>query len=36
MSYQNQSAFIEEHVHRRYHIVKKVGSGAYGHVWKVE
>ena len=36
MTYQNQSAFIDEHVHRRFNIVKKVGSGAYGHVWKVE
>lgn len=36
MSYQNQSTFIEDHVHRRFSILKKVGSGAYGHVWKVE
>lgn len=26
---------IEEHILRRYEVVKKVGSGAYGHVWKV-
>ena len=35
MSYQNQSNFIEDHIHRRFTVVKKVGSGAYGHVWKV-
>lgn len=24
------------HVLARYAVVKKIGSGAYGHVWKVE
>ncbi len=36
MSSEKQSAFIEDHIHRRFSILKKVGSGAYGHVWKVE
>ncbi len=36
MSYSSQSTNIEDHIHRRFNIVKKVGSGAYGHVWKVE
>lgn len=26
---------IEPHIVERYQIVKKIGSGAYGHVWKV-
>lgn len=26
---------IEAHILKRYNIQKKVGSGAYGHVWKV-
>ena len=26
---------IEAHVLKRYSVVKKVGSGAYGIVWKV-
>jgi serine/threonine protein kinase len=26
---------VEAHVLRRYNLLKKVGSGAYGHVWKV-
>jgi mitogen-activated protein kinase 15 len=26
---------IEPHVLRRYEIQRKIGSGAYGHVWKV-
>ena len=33
---QNQTSHIEDHVKRRFAIIKKVGSGAYGHVWKVE
>ena len=33
---QNQTNQIESHVLRRYTVMKKVGSGAYGHVWKVE
>lgn len=36
MSTNNQSANIETHILRRFKILKKVGSGAYGHVWKVE
>ena len=32
---QNQTNQIEAHVLRRFTILKKVGSGAYGHVWKV-
>ena len=27
---------VEKHVLARYKLTKKVGSGAYGHVWKVE
>ena len=27
---------VEAHVLAKYSIVKKIGSGAYGHVWKVE
>jgi len=27
---------IENHILKRFTILKKVGSGAYGHVWKVE
>lgn len=26
---------IEEHIAKRFEIVKKIGSGAYGIVWKV-
>ena len=26
---------VEAHVLKRYTLTKKVGSGAYGHVWKV-
>lgn len=26
---------IEPHVLRRYEIQRKIGSGAYGHVWRV-
>ena len=26
---------VETHVLARYSLTKKVGSGAYGHVWKV-
>ncbi len=33
---QNHATFIESHILRRFNILKKVGSGAYGHVWKVE
>lgn len=27
---------VENHVLSRYKLLKKVGSGAYGHVWKVQ
>ena len=27
---------IDSHVLDRYKIIKKIGSGAYGHVWKVQ
>jgi mitogen-activated protein kinase 15 len=26
---------VEDHVIRRYTLLEKVGSGSYGHVWKV-
>lgn len=26
---------IEQHVLKRYEVLKKIGSGAYGHVWRV-
>ena len=26
---------VEMHILKRYLLLKKVGSGAYGHVWKV-
>lgn len=26
---------IEQHILKKYEVVKKVGSGAYGHVWRV-
>jgi serine/threonine protein kinase len=33
---QNNSTYVESHILKRFTILKKVGSGAYGHVWKVE
>ncbi len=27
---------VEAHVLKRYKTIKKIGSGAYGHVWKVQ
>ena len=33
---QNNSTYIESHILKRFTVLKKVGSGAYGHVWKVE
>ena len=33
---QNQTTFIEPHILKKYNIIRKIGSGAYGHVWKVE
>ena len=35
MSSQTDSTKVETHVLAKYSIIKKVGSGAYGHVWKV-
>jgi hypothetical protein len=35
MSNSNQNTYIESHILRRFNLIKKVGSGAYGHVWKV-
>jgi hypothetical protein len=32
----DQQSKIEQHILKRYCIIKKIGSGAYGHVWKVE
>ena len=32
----HDSTKVEAHVLAKYSIIKKVGSGAYGHVWKVE
>lgn len=26
---------VEQHILQRYNLIKKIGSGAYGHVWKV-
>ena len=26
---------MESHILKKYSLLKKVGSGAYGHVWKV-
>lgn len=26
---------IDQHVLNKYKVIKKIGSGAYGHVWKV-
>lgn len=31
----NMTEEIEPHILENYHVVKKIGSGAYGHVWKV-
>lgn len=36
MSSQSNTNYLEGHILRRFTIIKKVGSGAYGHVWKVE
>jgi mitogen-activated protein kinase 15 len=36
MSSQSNTNFLEPHILRRFTVIKKVGSGAYGHVWKVE
>lgn len=31
-----EQSYIEPHVLARYEVIKKIGSGAYGIVWKVE
>ena len=36
MSQQSNTSFIESAILKRFTVLKKVGSGAYGHVWKVE
>jgi mitogen-activated protein kinase 15 len=36
MSSQSHATYLEGHILKRFNILKKVGSGAYGHVWKVE
>lgn len=33
---QTDNSYIEPSILARYHILKKIGSGAYGIVWKVE
>lgn len=33
---QGQATMLESHIHSRFNVLKKLGSGAYGHVWKVE
>jgi hypothetical protein len=32
---QNEQSNIEPHILAKFNVVKKIGSGAYGHVWKV-
>lgn len=32
----SNSSLVESHIYKRFTLIKKVGSGAYGHVWKVE
>jgi serine/threonine protein kinase len=40
-SYKKEKAFkkmseeVEAHILKKYSLTKKVGSGAYGHVWRV-
>jgi len=31
----SNSNYIENHILNRYNIIKKIGSGAYGIVWKI-
>ena len=31
----SNTTYIESHILNRFNIIKKIGSGAYGHVWKV-
>ena len=33
---QKPTTYVEPHILKKYNIIQKVGSGAYGHVWKVE
>lgn len=33
---QTEQVSIEPHILAKFNILKKIGSGAYGHVWKVE
>jgi len=32
----SQNSKVESHLLKRFDLIKKVGSGAYGHVWKVQ
>lgn len=32
----SKAAQLESHIIERFNIIKKIGSGAYGHVWKVQ
>lgn len=32
---QSNASYIEGQILRRFNVIKKIGSGAYGHVWKV-
>lgn len=31
-----QNTKVEPHIIKRFELLKKIGSGAYGHVWKVQ
>lgn len=31
-----EHAFLEDEIKNKYEIMAKIGSGAYGHVWKVK
>lgn len=32
----NQTSILESHILERFKVIKKLGSGAYGHVYKVQ